>query len=264
MSIGLIAELTPSDIQTLDPYLFMAVIGKRVIHPGGRTSTDELIRQADLQDGHSVLDVGCGVGTTAIEIARRFDVQIKAVDIASIMLERAQANVRQTGLDQQIEVKQGDILSLQFPDDAFDRVIAEAVTMFVDRPRAARELVRVCKPGGRVLATEFVWRRPPSAETRQIFLGEICPGLRFDSAEEWIQIYETAGLRDIQVITGSFDMMTPTGFLRDEGLTNTFRVMIRTLSRRCYVQKMAWLMPRMTRAVPYLGYVLIVGTKPRG
>ena len=34
-----------------------------------------------------------------------------------------------------------------------------AANMFVDRPRAAPELVRVCKPGGRVLATEFYWRR---------------------------------------------------------------------------------------------------------
>ena len=134
--------------------------------------------------------------------------------------------------------------------------------MFVDRPCAARELVRVCKPGGRVLATEFVWRRTPTAEARQIFLGELCPGLRFDSAEEWSRIYEAAGLRAIQVITGSFDMMTPTGFLTDEGLANTVRIMIRTLSRWCYVQKMAWLVPRMMRAVPFLGYVLIVGTKP--
>lgn len=209
-----------------------------------------------------MLDVGCGVGATAIQIARQFDVRINAVDIAPIMLQRAQAHVHEAALAGQIEVEHGDILSLQFPDNHFDPVLAEAVTMLVARPRAARELVRVCKPGGRLLAIEFVWRRPPKAEALQIFLGEICPCLRFDSTEEWIEIYQAAGLRDVQVITGSIDMMTPTGFLTDEGLTNTIRIMIRTLSRWCYVQKMAWLMPRMMRALPYLGYVLIVGTRP--
>jgi len=74
-----------------------------------------------------------------------------------------------------------DILELSFADNRFDRVLAEAVTMFVDRPRAARELVRVCRPGGRVLTTEFLWRKPPTPEARQIFLGEVCPGMNFNT-----------------------------------------------------------------------------------
>lgn len=134
--------------------------------------------------------------------------------------------------------------------------------MFVDRPRAARELVRVCRPGGRVLATEFLWRKPPTPEARQIFLGEICPGLNFDTLEEWVQIYREAGLTDIQVSSGPFEMMTPMGFLNDEGVTNCLKFMGRTFSRLSCLKKMIWLMPRMQRAVPYLGYIVVAGTKP--
>ena len=72
--------------------------------------------------------------------------------------------------------------------------------------------MRVCKPGGRVLATEFFWRKPPTAEARQLFLGEVCPGLQFDSMEDWVRLYSAAGLADVQVETGPFDMMTPAGF----------------------------------------------------
>jgi SAM-dependent methyltransferase len=178
------------------------------------------------------------------------------------MLDRAQANIRSAGLGQQIEVKNGDILALDFADNSFDRVIAEAVTMFVDRPRAAKELVRVCRPGGRVLATEFLWRKPPTPEARQIFLGEVCPGMNFDTLEDWVQIYRAAGLEEVQVASGPFEMMTPAGFLRDEGLMNCLLFMGRTLSRLAYLKKMAWLMPRMQRAVPYLGYIVVAGTKP--
>jgi ubiquinone/menaquinone biosynthesis C-methylase UbiE len=254
-------RLSATEVSSLDPYAFMAVLGKRVIHPGGRHSTEALLEQANLKAGDRVLDVGCGVGTTAIEIVRRFQARVTAVDISPLMLAAAQANVRNAKLTEPVEVRQGDILALDFPDNLFDCVMAEAVTMFVDRPRAAKELVRVCRPGRRVLTTEFLWRKPPTPEARQIFLGEICPGLNFDTLDDWVDIYRQAGLDDIQVTTGSFEMMTPAGFLADEGM-NCFKLMARTLSRWTYLRKMVWLMPRMQRAVPFLGYVTVSGLKP--
>lgn len=252
---------TDADVAALDPYAFLAVLGKRVIHPGGRRATEELFRLADLRADQRVLDAGCGVGTTAVEVTRRFGCLVTAVDIAPLMLDRARANVRRAGVADRVAVEQGDILALPYPDADFDRVLAEAVTMFVDRPRAARELVRVCRPGGRVLATEFVWRKPPPPEARRVFLGEVCPGLQFDTPEEWAALYRDAGLDDVQVAFGPFAMMTPRGFVGDEGLGHSLAIMARGLSRRAYVRKMAWLMPRMQRAVPYLGYVVVAGVK---
>jgi SAM-dependent methyltransferase len=262
MSISALTRLTATEVEKLDPYALMAVLGKRVIHPGGRRSTEELLQRANFQQGQRVLDVGCGVGTTATLIARRFGAHITAVDISPLMLDRARANVRSTGLEGQVVVERGDILSLRFADNSFDRVLAEAVTMFVDRPCAAKELVRVCRPGGRVLTTEFLWRKPPTPEARQIFLGEVCPGMNFDVLEEWVEIYRGAGLHDVQVTSGPFEMMTPRGFLSDEGLVNCLAFMGRALSRWSYIKKLAWLMPRMNRAVPYLGYITVSGVKP--
>jgi len=126
------------DVNSLDPYAFMAVLGKRVIHPGGRRSTEELFDLAHLQDGQMALDVGCGVGTTAIQMASRFGAVVTAIDISPIMLERARRNVQRAGLRREVEVEEGDVLALRFADSTFDRVIAEAVTMFVDPPAADR------------------------------------------------------------------------------------------------------------------------------
>jgi ubiquinone/menaquinone biosynthesis C-methylase UbiE len=255
-------RLEPSEIERLDPYAFMAVIGKRVIHPGGRTATEQLLRRAAISADTRVLDVGCGVGTTAITVAQRFGADVTAVDIEPLMLERAREAVQAAEVDDRVHVREGDILSLDFQDDAFDVVIAEAVTMFVDRPRAARELIRVCRPGGSVLATEFMWRRPPSEEAREVFLGQVCPGLRFDTADDWVRIYTEAGLSTIEIDEGPFEMMTPKGFVQDEGVTRTLSVMGRVMTRFAYMKKMAWLMPRMRRAVPYLGYIVVSGKKP--
>jgi ubiquinone/menaquinone biosynthesis C-methylase UbiE len=206
-----------AEVERLDPYVFMAVIGKRVIHPGGRAATDQLLERAAITAEDRVLDVGCGVATTPIAVAKRFGASVTAVDISPLMLDRAQAAVRDAGVESQVSVQEGNILDLDFPDDAFDVVIAEAVTMFVDRARAARELLRVCRPGGRVLATEFMWRRPPSDEAREAFLGQVCPGLEFDTVEDWKRIYGEAGLERLEVDEGPFEMMTPKGFVADEG-----------------------------------------------
>jgi ubiquinone/menaquinone biosynthesis C-methylase UbiE len=177
------------------------------------------------------------------------------------MLERASTTVSRAGLSERVTVEPGDICALRFAGGSFDRVIAEAVTMFVQRPRAARELVRVCKPGGRVLATEFYWRNPPTPEARHVFLDVVRPGMQFDSLDDGLRLYTAAGLSDVQVETGPFDMMTPAGFLHDEGLANAVAVMARAMSRWRYARKMTWLVPRVARAVPYLGYILVSGTK---
>src|SRR5258707_1225970 len=262
MALSSMTHLTSAEVAALDSYAFLAVLGKRVIHPGGRRSSEELFRRADFRADQQILDVGCGVGTSAIAIARRFGAKVTAVDISSIMLTRARAHVQRTGLTGQVTVTYGDILTPGFPDHAFDRVVAEAVTMFVDRPRAVRELIRVCKPGGRVLATEFFWREPPTPEAREVFLGQVCPGMQVDTLEEWVRLYEGAGLSHTQVVSGPFEMMTPAGFLSDEGVANCLAIMGRAMTRLSYLRKMAWLMPRLQRAVPYLGYLLVGVEKP--
>jgi SAM-dependent methyltransferase len=232
------------------------------MHPGGRRSCEELFRGASFRPDQQVLDVGCGVGTSAISIARRFGATVTAVDISPIMLNRPRSNVQHAGLVGQVTVTSGDILALGFPDHIFDRVVAEVVTMFVDRPRAVRELIRVCKHGGRVLATEFFWREPPTPEAREIFLGQVYPGMQVDTLEEWVRLYEGAGLGNTQVVSGPFEMMTPAGFLSDEGVTNCLAIMGHALTRLSYLRKMTWLMPRLQRAVPYLSYLLVMGEKP--
>jgi cyclopropane fatty-acyl-phospholipid synthase-like methyltransferase len=120
-------RLSADEITALDPYKFMALIGKRVIHPGGRASTESLLARAGITPESRVLDVGCGVATTAVEIARRHGTRVIAVDIAQVMLERAKENVEAANLGELVTVERGDVLDLHFADDAFDIVIAEAV-----------------------------------------------------------------------------------------------------------------------------------------
>jgi hypothetical protein len=49
--------------------------------------------------------------------------------------------------------------------------------------------------------------------------------------------------------------------LRDEGIGNLLALMGRTMTRRAYLRKMIWMMSRMLRVMPYLGHIVLVGTK---
>jgi hypothetical protein len=158
-------------------------------------------------------------------------------------------------------VRRGDIEHLAFDDESLDVVIVEAVTMFVHRKRAAAKVVRVCSRGGRVVDHEFIWRKPPPPDPRELFMGRVCPGIDFDTEEDWSALYRAAGLEELRTTTGPFAMMTRAGFLRDGGAVGTARFIGRAISHPAYLRKLGWLMPRMMRAMPYLGYVVVGGTR---
>jgi hypothetical protein len=86
--------------------------------------------------------------------------------------------------------------------------------------------------------------------------------MHFDAVEDWVHVYSGAGLTGLDTQTGPFEMMTPRGFLADEGLAHCPAIMSRVAGRPAYTRKIAWLMPRMAKAVPYLGYIIVAGIKP--
>lgn len=252
------ARITCDEVNRLDPYHFLALLGKRVLHPGGGHSTGEICRLAGFSGCFHVLDIGCGVGATAIQIASRFGCRVTALDIDERMVNCARSNVHSAGLTQRIALKQGDMQTLPYADNSFDVVTIEAVTMFTrDRAQAAGEALRVCKPGGLVLDHELVWRERGHEDMRRLFHDEICAGAVFDLEDDWVRLYRSAGAHRVDLVSARFDMFTPRGLLRDEGLAGLLLMTARGMSRWCYIRKATWLMSRLLRVIPYLGTVVI-------
>jgi SAM-dependent methyltransferase len=107
-------------------------------------------QRLNAKQGQSILDVATGTGWTARNVARS-GAQVTAIDIAPELLAAAE----QLSANLPITFRLADAERLPFPDAHFDGVISTFGVMFaVDQPQAARELARVCRPGGRlVLAT---------------------------------------------------------------------------------------------------------------
>jgi SAM-dependent methyltransferase len=110
---------------------------------------DDFISGLPIKAGMKALDVACGTGNVSLALARR-GADVTGVDIAPNLLEQARARADAEGL--KIQFDEGDAEQLPYGDTSFDVVTSMFGAMFAPRPeRAAAELIRVCRPGGRVL-----------------------------------------------------------------------------------------------------------------
>ena len=120
---------------------------------------------ARLEAGHGVLmlDVGCGAGQIAIPAARA-GAQVTGIDIASNLVEHARKRAAQEGLT--IRFDEGDAEQLPYPDASFELVVSLIGAMFAPRPDlVAAELLRVCRPGGRIAMANWT----PEGHVGQMF-----------------------------------------------------------------------------------------------
>ena len=112
------------------------------------TSAEEFINRLGLKPGTRVLDVACGSGNLAIPAARAGAV-VTGVDIAPNLIKQARERAAAENLD--IQFEEGDAENLPYEDASFDVVVTMYGAMFAPRPDiVAKELIRVCKPGGRI------------------------------------------------------------------------------------------------------------------
>jgi len=108
----------------------------------------ELCTAVELRPGDLVLDVACGTGHVALEAARTF-CRVTGIDYVPELVEVARR--RAAAEDLEVDFRVADAEDLPFPDDSFDDVLSAIGVMFTaDHERAAAELVRVCRSGGRI------------------------------------------------------------------------------------------------------------------
>ena len=109
---------------------------------------EELCEALDVRSGHKVLDVAAGNGNVSLAAARRW-CEVVATDYVPALLERARERARAERLN--LEFREADAEALPFPDGSFDVVVSTFGVMFTpDQERAASELARVCKRGGKI------------------------------------------------------------------------------------------------------------------
>ena len=168
---------------------------------------EELAEAADFRPGAHILDVAAGNGNATLAVARRF-CEVTSTDYVQPLLDKGRARVEAEGLEADFRI--ADAQDLPFADNRFDGVISTFGAMFApDQQATASELLRVCKPGGKIALASWT---PPG------FIGRLCkligshmsaaPGFQAPAnwgREEWIREHFEPHASEIRILWKAFN-----------------------------------------------------------
>ena len=121
-----------------------------------RQSGESVVQSLGITPSLRVLDLGCGDGTTAIPLAR-LGAEVVGIDIARNLVEAGNRRAAEAGLTR-LKFQEGDACNLEgVADKSFDLTISIFGAMFAPKPfDVAKEMVRVTKPGGRIVMGNWI------------------------------------------------------------------------------------------------------------
>ena len=163
------------------------------LHPGRLQALDRMI----IEPGSTVLEVGVGTGINLGLYPR--SCEITGIDLSAGMLEKAHERIVKKGL-RNCKVMEMDAASMTFADDTFDIVYAPYLISVVPDPVAvAREMRRVCKPGGRIVILNHFKSENPVISRIERAISPMCVHLGFKSDLDLPGFLAQAALKPVSI-----------------------------------------------------------------
>lgn len=175
-------------------------------------SMELLVEMSEVNDKDLVLDVACGPGLVACEFARHAS-HVTGIDITEAMINLAREKALSTNLSN-VTWKIGNAVPLPFDDDSFSLVITRySFHHFLEPPKALEEMIRVCKPGGRVLVADVCVKDEHSAEYDRMEKLRDNSHVHALTESEFTNIFQLSGLTDVK--RSGYGLDTEVGHLLD-------------------------------------------------
>ena len=182
-----------------------------------------IVAPARIEGHHHVVDAGCGVGGTAIHLTRTQGCRITGVNLCKLHLEMAERKVVNAGLDDRIDFEYADCSrSLPFADGSVDVVVnIESARHYSDRRKFLHEVYRILKPGGRIVASDWMVRDVIPANQYKNYIQPLCEDwmmCSLESQSSYTRLLQDAGLEVIE-----FEGFNGMEFDNLHILTNTYQ-----------------------------------------
>ena len=158
-------------------YSSYAGVYDRVFGRVFQASREAVVQNLKVEPGERVLEVGVGTGLCLPLYPE--GCEITAIDVSQAMLDRASDRVREIGLTN-VKLFRMDAGAMEFPDNSFDTVIAAyVVTAVPDYRRLMSEMVRVSRPGGRLILLNHFTQTSPIIAAVEKAISPICVKIGF-------------------------------------------------------------------------------------
>ena len=137
-------------------------------HYGGLDANAAMAERARLRDGAKVADFCAGLGGPARWFARNFGIEVVGIELNPDRVRGAGELTRLVGLDDQVSIRQGNVLSPEIDDNSVDAVLSQEAFLHVpDTLGVLEQAFRILKPGGRLVFTDWVEHAPPTDDEAQ-------------------------------------------------------------------------------------------------
>lgn len=169
----------------------------RIFGPVFDASRTRAILDLPISGNTNILEVGVGTGLTLPLYPRHS--KLTGIDFSAEMLEKAKIRADEEGLDH-IDLHVMDAQAMSFPDNSFDLVVAAyVVTAVPDYKRLMNEMVRVCRPGGRVVMVNHFVSSNPVLRGAERLISPLCHWLGFRSDLSVEQVLDGMPLRPVSI-----------------------------------------------------------------
>lgn len=233
----------------------LAKLGVGNAHPGGFTATLKQLEQYPLPAASRILEIGCGTGRTACWLAAQGH-EVTGIDIQPDMI--AKANMRAEKEQASVQFLVGDATSLPYPDETFDVVLVESVTIFTDANKAFSEYYRVLRSGGILFDREMAQFKPMLTEIKQEITAFYQVERLWD-IHEWAALVNTMGFKHSQ-IDGPY-LFPKSNMDLVEHPDHHQEMDTDTLLDHTIWEMIGQYNSIMERHHEYIGFILVIGTK---
>lgn len=207
---------------------------------------DSMASRGEISEGTRVLDVGCGIGSPAFYLHRKYGCDISGISTSEAGIAQAQKESRNRGYDGKVRFRVGDGLNNGFEDEAFDVVwVMESSHLMPNKKKLLAECFRVLKPGGVMLLCDVMLRRSYTLSDRLDLLRQMkfdfvsgtlanfqsFGWIRMEPFETYIRCAREIGFVDVQ-LTDISEQAIPTFQFWKANLVANEKKVLESLTRR--------------------------------
>ncbi|MCO5574216.1 hypothetical protein L7F22_027998 [Adiantum nelumboides] len=170
------------------------IFGEGFVSTGGKETTEEFVKELDLQPGQRVLDIGCGIGGGDFYMAEDFDVNVVGIDLSvnmiSLALERA------IGRKCAVQFEIVDCTKKEFPPGSFDVIYSRDTLLHIhDKVSLFSKMSSWLKCGGKLLITDYCKSSGVASQDFQVYINQ--RGYDLHDVEEYGQMLRQSGFDDV-------------------------------------------------------------------
>ncbi|MEH2150140.1 SAM-dependent methyltransferase [Nostoc sp.] len=247
------------NFQTATGHEVLAAAGKKYLRPGGGIATEKLFQWANFQPGETVLELGSSFGYSAIALAKRYHIRVVGIEKNPDSVARARTNICAAGLENQVEIIEGNIFNLEAISGKFDYVLAEAILTMqspLGKAKILAEIHNWLKSGGKFLSHELL-----ASDKEEQIHADLARVIRVNSTplseSNWIMAFATAGLQVEKCQTDSMNLLNLGRIFQDEGFFNTTRILWNILTQRDIRNRVLEIHQVFHKYQQELGYIIL-------